>query len=107
MLHDIVYENCLKLTSEAFSESVGSVIVNHRNVKAENLYKEVFISWNGPDVHNCETILRSALNQHFKGSTYHFERISRSSQLKKFVKSSVFDRLRNKEERLNFLCDNN
>ena len=78
---------------------------HNRNVKAENLSKEDFIGWIGWDVHKCETILKRALNHHFIRSTYHFKRISRTSQLKQFVKSSVIDRLGNNEERLNLLCD--
>lgn len=75
-----IYEECLKSPSKAICESLGFVIGNHlhnRNVKAEKLSKAVFISWNGPDLHICETILR---NQFFKESTYHFKRISRTSQ---------------------------
>jgi len=43
-------------------------------------------------------LLKSALNQYFKGSTYYFKSISRTFQLKEIVKSSVIDRLWNNRE---------
>lgn len=55
-VQEIVYllENCLKICSECVCESGGSVIGNHiysRAIKADNLFHEAFISWNGSPVH--------------------------------------------------------
>lgn len=50
-----VLENCMKICSDAVCESIGSVIGNHlhnRHIKYDCLF-QVFISWNGPTVHNA------------------------------------------------------
>lgn len=105
---EIVYllENCLKICSECVCESVGSVIGNHisnRTLKSDNLFHEVFISWNGPPVHKAEGLLKSSLNRHFHGGNYHFTRFSSRNRLKIYKTSKVIDNIRKDSGRLHFL----
>lgn len=72
-------ENCLKITSEGVCESIGSVIGNHlhnRNIGFDSLFEEVFISWNGPPLHEASAMLKRSLDRHFSGGKYHFTRFS-------------------------------
>lgn len=105
---EIVYllENCLKICSECVCESVGSVIGNHiqnRNLKSNNLFHEVFISWNGPPIHKATELLKSSLNRHFHGGSYHFTRFSLKNRLKVYKTSKVVDNLHKDNGRLEFL----
>lgn len=109
-VQEIVYllENCLKICSECVCESVGSVIGNHihnRTIKAENLFHEVFISWNGPPVHKATELLKASLNQHFHGGNYHFTRYSSKNRLKIYKTSKVIENIQKDCGRLKFLTN--
>ena len=40
---------------------------SYRIIKNDSLLQEVFISWNGPPVHNASGYLKRSLDRHFGG----------------------------------------
>jgi hypothetical protein len=71
----------MKIFSEAVCESIGSIILIIEILNT-SLLREVFISWNGPTVHNASGLLKKSLERHFGGEKYRFTRFSSISRLK-------------------------
>ena len=43
-----------------------------RRITTEHLNEEVFVAWNGPEIQQCDNVLRGALNRYFGGKEWHF-----------------------------------
>ena len=62
---------CIKGGGKSVVEAMGSKLEYHnqpgKNMTPESVNKAVFVAWNGPHIHNCDYVVRSALNRHFGG----------------------------------------
>ena len=66
------YVRAIKTSVESIAESMISVFNNHnsdiRPVGDAILNDEMFVTWNGPEMGECDTILRKALEVHFSNT---------------------------------------
>jgi hypothetical protein len=71
-----VLSACIKGAVESVVESMGSKLEHHnkpeRHLTPEHVNEAVFVSWNGPEIHHCDNVLRGALERHFCGKEWHF-----------------------------------
>ena len=62
----------IKTSVESIAKAVISVFNRHnsdiRTISEEKLNDEMFVMWNGPEIGECDEILKIALDQHFKNS---------------------------------------
>ena len=97
---------------ESIVESMGSVVESIRQVRGgsksstnrqdvEDLSQELSIHWNGPHISHCSSIVKQALNIHFKGRSWHFNATDVRSRLHKV--STVVDRLNRTTPKLSFM----
>ncbi len=97
---------------ESIVESMGSVIEKIRQVRGgsktstnrkdvQDINDELVIHWNGPPINKCESIVRQALNIHFKGSRWHFIAKDVRAQLHRV--SVVVDRINKTQSTLTFM----
>ena len=60
----------IKTSVESIAESVISVYNKHnsdiRKIREELANDEMFVAWNGPEIGECDEILRKALDLHFE-----------------------------------------
>ena len=98
---------------ESVVESMGSVVENIRSTRGgsksatnsqdvNDLSEELIVHWNGPPINRCDSVVKQALNIHFKGAPWHFHATDVRSRLHKV--SSVVDRLKKTPAKLNFMC---
>ena len=77
--------SCVKHSCESVLESLVSKFENHfderRNMGEESAAEEFEIAVNGPNLANCDSVVREAMDLHWKGKPWHF------------VKSSVIEQL--------------
>ena len=68
---------------ESIVESMGSIIERIKDVRGgsksstnkrdvSDISDELLIHWNGPHITQCDSIVKQALNLHFKGGAWHF-----------------------------------
>ncbi|PIK56944.1 hypothetical protein BSL78_06145 [Apostichopus japonicus] len=99
---------------ESIVESMGSVIEQIRRVRGgsktstnkadvKDISDELKIHWNGPHISHCESIVKQALNLHFKGAGWHF--IKQDVRSKMFKVSKVIDRLKDTKPTLTFMVN--
>lgn len=97
---------------ESIVESMGSIIdkictvrggsktsTNKSDVK--DISDELITHWNGPHISNCESIVKQALNIHFKGGPWHFISLDVRAKLHKV--SKVVDRINSTRPKLVFM----
>ena len=84
---DILYlfQHCaLKTRNEVVVEGIGSIVNMHadgrRGLSANGYEKEAFIHYNGPPLAKADGIIRGALDIHFEGKKWHFEKDSYEAQ---------------------------
>ena len=69
----------IKTSVESIAEAVISIFNQHnsdnRKLSEENLNDEMFVAWNGPEIGECDEILKNALDLHFKNKRFgvHFK----------------------------------
>ena len=90
----------IKTHAETVVESMGNLIEMHcekrRGLGIEDVGKETFIDWNGPPVHQCDSLGIKAMNRIFKGSSWRFVTVANKAD------STVTKRLKQQESRLPF-----
>lgn len=108
----------LKTSNEAVVESMGGIVDRHatgeRHLKQPDYAKEAFIHWNGPRPHEAKALLAAALDRHFNGKRWHFQKADRGAHQgtldrwgtnKEFKVSKVVDRLASERSRVPFMAD--
>lgn len=98
---------------ESVVESMGSIIdkirttrggsktsTNRKDVK--DISDELKVHWNGPHIAHCESLVKQALNIHFKSSAWHFMTFDVHAKLYKV--SKVVDRINKTKHKLSFMC---
>ena len=97
---------------ESVIESMGSVIEKIQNVHGatktstnkkdiKDISDELVIYWKGPHISECDSIVKQALNVHFKGKLWHF--ISSDVCAKMHKVSAVVDKINNSKLSLSFM----
>ena len=97
---------------ESVVESMGSVVETIRQVRGgfksstsqndiKNMSDELIVHWNGPPLSQCDSIVKQALNIHFRGHSWHF--IATDVRAKMHKVSVVVDRLNNVKANLTFM----
>lgn len=97
---------------ESIVESMGSIIERIKDVRGgsksstnkrdvSDISDELLIHWNGPHITQCDSIVKQALNMHFKGGAWHF--VKRDIRSKMYKVSEVIDRVRSAKPRLAFM----
>jgi hypothetical protein len=97
---------------ESIVESMGSIIEKIRQARGgsksstnrkdvDDISDELLIHWNGPPISNCDSIVRQALNIHFKGASWHFT--ATDVRARRHKVSAVVDRLNKTKSKLNFM----
>jgi hypothetical protein len=85
-----------------------------RHLKQPDYAKEAFIHWNGPRPHEAKALLAAALDRHFNGKRWHFQKADRGAHQgtldrwgtnKEFKVSKVVDRLASERSRVPFMAD--
>lgn len=98
---DLLLSSLTRAQCEGVCESMGSVlknVVDDRNLDFENLRHEMFVAYNGPKPYeDCvNDLIDDALNDHLKGSKWHFyRRTKEGSLLTHWNASQVIDRKKN------------
>lgn len=97
---------------ESIVESMGSIIEKIRQVRGssktstnredvDDISDELIVHWNGPPINQCDSIVRQALNLHFKGACWHFT--ARDVRARMHKVSLVVDRVNKTESPLTFM----
>ena len=98
----------LKGTSEAVVESIGNIVDRHaiaaRHLSVEKYMQEAFTHWNGPNLHDADSVIREALDRYFHPKTWHFTyRTERLDRFGKHKVSAVVDRQLGQPSKLQFM----
>ena len=68
VLHAVLVA-CVKGPIESITESMASKLKYHnapeRCLEVDTLNKELFVSWNGPEIWNADSVIHDALDRHF------------------------------------------
>ena len=71
-----VFVSAIKVSVESIAESVISKFALHsskiRNLEEEKVDYEMMIDCNGPEIGECDGVLKDALNNYFEGGRWHF-----------------------------------
>jgi len=97
---------------ESVVESMGSIIEKIKDIRGssktstrkqdvDDISQELVVHWNGPVLSQCESLVKQALNLHFKGGSWHFAATDVRSKLHKV--SKVIDRLNHEKSALSFM----
>ena len=97
-------------TSESVLESFVTKYESHfdvrRNMSEEGANEEFEISINGPNIANCDSVIKEAMNDYWsaKKSSWHFRKVSVIERLQNFdLESKVLDRLKNTPSHLPYM----
>ena len=96
---------CMSVSVESVVESIGSILrmrsEAHAQVGLDVLKQEVKIGWQGPQLANCDAIVKKSLNVYFNGrNRWHFT--AKDSRAKFTVSSKVVERIGKKKCFVNF-----
>ena len=100
-----LFLNCIvKTHAESVAESMGSIIERHSdsrrgNLGLEDVGKEAFVSWNGPEVHRCDNLGRKVLDDIFD-HRYHWNFFCFGNSKK--VDSTVIHRKKQTKDKVPF-----
>ena len=90
----------MKTHAETVVESMGNLVEMHcekrRGLGIEDVGKETFIDWNGPPVHQSDSLGIKTLNRLFKGTKWHFVTVANKAD------SEVTKKLKSEKSKLPF-----
>ena len=71
----------------------------NRQLSEQSISDEFCIASNGPEINNCDSIVKNALDEHFGPKGWHF--VSTTTQI--FKESNVIGKLKNRDNNLGFM----
>ena len=100
--------SAVKHSCESVLESFVSRYENHfdsrRNTEEAATNEEFEIATNGPNIANCDGVVKEAMDNYWKGGAWHFFRTSVIEKVKTYKgNSEVMDRMMNKQNNLPFM----